>query len=253
MTPNGTPCWIELVTPDRAKAVAFYGGLFGWTATEPDEQFGGYAQWMAGDRPIGGLMPAIPEMTGDPLWAVYLATDDAEKLAEAAVAAGGAVAVPPMRLPDLGVSTVVTDPSGMAHCAWQAAPFTGTESADVHGDPVWHEGYATDFAATHTFLRDVFGWNSSMTGDTDEFRYAVNAPEAGTATAGLMDASTWGPDFTPSWSAYIKVDDMADCLARAAELGGAVAQGPDDTPYGLLATITDPNGQQIKVIVPPAG
>lgn len=249
-TPNGTPCWIELVTPDREKAVAFYGALFGWTTTDPVEEFGGYSQWMAGERPIGGLMPEIPEMTGDPGWAVYLATDDADRVAESALAAGGAVVVPPMDLPGLGRSVVVTDSSGMGHCAWQAGPFQGTEAIDAVGDPIWHEGYATDFGASLAFLESVFGWQTTLTGDTDEFRYAVNGPEE-SATAGLMDASGWGPDVVASWTTYVKVDDMDACLATATELGGRVVQGPDDTPYGLLTTIADPNGQPIKVMVPP--
>lgn len=176
---------------------------------------------------------------GTPWW-IELVTPDRDK------------AIAPMQLPGLGVSVVVADPSGMGHCAWQAAPFAGTVIADAHGDPVWHEAYATDFAATHAFLREVFGWDSSMAGDTDEFRYAVNAPEEASATTGLMDAPGWGPDFTASWSAYIKVDDMDACLTAARELGGSITQGPDETPYGLLATLTDPNGQQIKVIVPPS-
>lgn len=249
--PDGTPCWIELVTPDREKAVAFYGGLLGWTTTEPVAEFGGYSQFMAGERPIGGLMPQIPEMTGDPTWAVYLATGDAQKLAETAEASGGTVVIAPMELPGLGTSVVVTDPSGMGHCAWQAGPFAGTESVEADGDPIWHEAYSADFAATHTFLRDVFGWETSMTGDTDEFRYAVNSQNEESASAGLMDGRTFGPDFTPSWAVYIKVADMDACLAQVAELGGAVVQGPDDTPYGVLASIADPNGQQLKVMVPP--
>jgi predicted enzyme related to lactoylglutathione lyase len=27
----GVPCWVDLMTTDRAKAIAFYSGLFGWT------------------------------------------------------------------------------------------------------------------------------------------------------------------------------------------------------------------------------
>ncbi|WP_141014110.1 VOC family protein [Nocardioides sambongensis] len=250
--PDGTPCWIELVTPDRDRAVAFYGALFGWTATDPVEEFAGYSQWMAGERPIGGLMPSIPELTGAPGWAVYLATDDVRKVAESAVAHGGSVAVAPMDLPGLGSSVVVADPSGMGHCAWQAGPFAGTEAIDTVGDPIWHEAYTTDFAASRAFLESVFGWRTTLTGDTDEFRYAVNGPEE-SATAGLMDAATWGPDFVPSWTVYVKVADMEACVTQVVALGGAIVEGPDDTPYGLLTTIADPNGQQIKVMVPPAG
>lgn len=250
-TSPGTPCWIELVTPDRDQAVAFYGGLFGWTTTEPAEEFGGYSQFESGGRPIGGLMPETEGMTGPPTWAVYLATPDAAKTAALASEHGGTVVAPPMEIPGLGSMVVVADASGLAHPGWQAAPFTGTETADAHGDPVWHEVYSRDFATTRDFLRDVYGWEIQMNGDTDEFRYATNGPEA-TATGGLMDASGWGADFEPRWTFYVKVDDMDAAVAKVAELGGTVTQGPDDTPYGVLTEIADPNGQLLKIIVPPA-
>ena len=40
----GTPCWIDLATPDQDAAAEFYGGLFGWgvEADENAEQTGGY-------------------------------------------------------------------------------------------------------------------------------------------------------------------------------------------------------------------
>ncbi len=250
-TTPGTPCWIELVTPDREKAVAFYGGLFGWTATEPDEQFGGYSQWMLDGRPIGGLMPEVPGMTGPPTWSVYLATADAEKTAALAAEHGGSVIAPPMELPGLGAMVVVADASGLTHGGWQAGPFEGTESADGPGDPVWHEAYSKDFATTQAFLRDVFGWDINVQGDSDEFRYSTNGPMEA-ATAGLMDATMFGEDFTPHWTAYINVADTDATMAKVAELGGSVVEGPDDTPYGVLATVVDPNGQRIKAIVPPA-
>ena len=44
---------------------------------------------------------------------------------------------------------------------------------------------------------------------------------------------------------------MADADATAAkvtELGGAVTQGPDDTPYGRLVACTDPTGAAFKLV-----
>lgn len=248
----GHPCWIELVTADRDKAVAFYGGLFGWTTTEPAEEFGGYSQFLLDGRPVSGLMPQIPELTGDPGWSVSLATPDAEDTAARTVAAGGTIVVPPMELPGLGTMLFVTDASGMGHGAWQAGPFTGIDTADRPGEPIWFEAYSKDFGTTSNFLRDVFDWTPELQGDTDEFRYATNSA-SDSAKAGLMDASGWGDDFQPAWTAYIKVDDMDATIARVLELGGAITQGPDDTPYGVLTEIADPAGQRLKVMVTPQG
>ncbi|MBS4752657.1 VOC family protein [Nocardioides sp. zg-ZUI104] len=251
-TTPGHPCWLELVTPDRDRTAAFYSGLFGWTTTEPVPELGGYSQLQLEGRPLGGLMPEVPGMTGAPGWTVYLATRDAEALARRAEEAGGSVVVAPMALPDLGTMVVVADASGMEHGGWQAGPFAGLDSQERPGDPIWFEAYSRDFTATHDFLRDVFDWTPHLTGDTDEFRYATSdVPE--TAKAGLMDASGWGEDFAPGWASYIKVSDMDAALTRVAELGGSVTQGPDDTPFGLLAEVADPTGQRVKIMVPPAG
>ncbi len=38
----GAPCWMDLSTSDTAAVRSFYTGLFGWTADEPQEEFGGY-------------------------------------------------------------------------------------------------------------------------------------------------------------------------------------------------------------------
>ena len=251
-TSLGHPCWLELVTPDRDKAVAFYGGLFGWTATDPAEEFGGYSQFLHEGRPVAGLMPQIPDLTGDPGWSVSLATPDAEDTAARTVEAGGTVLVPPMALPGLGTMVFVADASGMAHGGWQAGPFAGFDIDERAGEPIWFEGYSKDFTTTSDFLRDVFGWSPEIQGDTDEFRYATSEASE-SAKAGLMDAAGWGEDFEPSWTAYIKVDDMDAAVAKVTELGGSITQGPDETPYGLLTEVADPNGQRIKVMVPPKG
>lgn len=246
-TTPGHPCWIELVTPDRERAVAFYGALLGWTANEPSEEFGGYSMFLRDDQPVAGLMPEVPGMTGPPSWSVSLATPDAEKTAAMAVESGGTVAVPPMQIADLGTMVVVTDGSGMGHGGWQADTFAGIDTDDQAGEPIWFEAYATDFGTTRRFLQDVFGWEVHVQSDTDELRYATNGA-AEDATAGLMDATLFGEGFPSSWTFYVKVDDMDATVAKARELGGTVTQSPDDTPYGLLAEIADPNGQRFKVM-----
>jgi hypothetical protein len=48
------------------------------------------------------------------------------------------------------------------------------------------------------------------------------------------------------WSVYFSVADTAAAIARATELGATVVQGPDATPFGTLATLTDPTGAVFK-------
>ena len=54
----GTPCWIDLGTPDQDAAAEFYGDLFGWTVEEGEnpEQTGGYREARLGGKAVGGVM-----------------------------------------------------------------------------------------------------------------------------------------------------------------------------------------------------
>ncbi len=60
----GTPCWIDLATPDHRAAAEFYGALFGWDVPEADEnaeQTGGYRLAMLKGKAVGGVMPLMQE------------------------------------------------------------------------------------------------------------------------------------------------------------------------------------------------
>lgn len=71
--------------------------------------------------------------------------------------------------------------------------------------------------------------------------------------AGVMDATGFLPDGVPSmWSLYVGVADVDATIAQAVELGGAVVQAAETTPFGRLATITDPTGTVVKLASPVA-
>ena len=63
-----------------------------------------------------------------------------------------------------------------------------------------------------------------------------------------MDASTFLPEGSPAaWSVYFGTDDTDKSLATIVDLGGAIVQPAEDTPYGRLATATDPTGAHFKL------
>src|SRR4051812_48472305 len=88
---NGTPSWVDLASSDQAASAAFYGGLFGWTTTEPGpvEETGGYQMFLKDGKVVCGLGPNQPGMPV--VWTTYLAVDDADKTAELVKSNGGAV------------------------------------------------------------------------------------------------------------------------------------------------------------------
>jgi predicted enzyme related to lactoylglutathione lyase len=248
--PIGSPCWADLSTSDVEGSRRFYGELLGWESEEPSEEFGGYFMFTRNGVPVaGGMGDMGDDMPATNTWNIYLATDDIDKTAAAVVAGGGQIVVPSMPVADLGVQLVLIDPTGAHLGAWQPMAFPGFTVMNEHGAPSWSELFTRDHAAAVAFYRSVFHWGTTDVGDSDEFRYTTMQDPGGEGDlAGIMDASAWLPEGTPAyWSIYWEVDDADATVAKVKDLGGSVVADPEDTPYGRLATVTDPAGAQFKL------
>jgi predicted enzyme related to lactoylglutathione lyase len=247
--PVGSPCWADLWTSDVEGSRRFYSELFGWEAQEPSPEFGGYFMWTRDGVPLAGGMGPMPDMPASDSWKIYLAVQDIEATASAAAAAGAEIAAPAMAVADLGSQLALTDPTGAAIGAWQAGTFPGFTVLNEQSSPSWFELHTRDFSGAVAFYESVFGWKTSLIGDTDEFRYAtMTNPAGGDDLAGIMDAATWLPEGEPAtWSVYWEIDDIDTTVARVSELGGGVTADAQDTPYGRLAAVTDPSGAVFKL------
>jgi hypothetical protein len=241
------------MSSDTARSRSFYTELFGWTAEEPNEQFGGYFQFFFNGTPVGGGMSSQTANMGDSnFWSIYLATDDATKTVEAAATNGGQVTVPPMAVADLGTMGVVQDPSGAAIGLWQPGVFNGFGTYGENNTPAWFELHTRDYQAAIDFYRNVFRWDTQTAGDTPEFRYTV-LKVGEEMLAGIMDAAAFLPEGMPShWMVYFGVEDTDAAVAKAQGLGGTILEKAVDTPYGRMATIADPNGAVFKVVHGPS-
>jgi predicted enzyme related to lactoylglutathione lyase len=56
------------------------------------------------------------------------------------------------------------------------------------------------------------------------------------------------PETPPHWMAYFMVADTDTAVTAAAERGATVLSGPIDTPYGRMASITDPQGATFSIM-----
>lgn len=94
------------------------------------------------------------------------------------------------------------------------------------------------------FYLDVTGWETTVLGDTDEFRYSTLG-EGNQAKAGIMDAGGVMPADVPAhWHVYCAVE-IADAAKEAAlARGGALVWPAEDTPFGRNAMLTDPTGTE---------
>jgi predicted enzyme related to lactoylglutathione lyase len=260
--PVGAPCWIDLMTSDPAGSQAFYGRLFGWTVMDPGPEYGGYVNFLRDGVPVAGCMGAMAvdehvdadggggQQAGPDAWSVYLASDDIQKTADAAVAAGGHVLVPPMAVMELGSMAVVVDAGGATIGIWQPGLHQGFGVLAEPNAPYWFELHTRDYDASVAFYRDAFRWDAHVAADEPGFRYTTLGEGDG-QLAGIMDATAFLPDGVPAhWSVYFGTLDADATLARIVELGGSVVQPAEDTPYGRLATAADPTGAVFKLIQP---
>jgi predicted enzyme related to lactoylglutathione lyase len=154
----------------------------------------------------------------------------------------------PMKVAENGSFTIIGDPGGAGIGAWQPDQVSGFEVWNEAGAPRWFELDTPDYAAAVDFYRDVFKWETHTYSDTDEFRYTT-LRSGDQDLAGIQDGSMHLAAGTPAtWTVYFGVDDTDAALERILELGGSVTRPAEDTPYGRLASASDPTGTAFKLM-----
>ncbi len=248
----GTPCWIDLGTPDQDAAGEFYGALFGWSLKEDEnaEQTGGYRVATLKDKAVGGVMKLMQEGQ-PPAWMTYISVEDADATVAKAKEAGGEVIVEPMSVLDYGRMAILKDPTGAVVGIWQPGVNIGAGLVNEAGAFSWSEINTRDPEAAKSFYDDVFGWSF----EDKEFEgvgtyTTINVGES--AVGGLIDITGRVPDEVPAnWLVYFSVEDADATVAKLKELGGGVAFGPSDIAgVGRFAVVQDPFGAAFAVIAP---
>jgi hypothetical protein len=110
------------------------------------------------------------------------------------------------------------------------------------GQFVWHEVMTTDVEAAKRFYSAVVGWTPAPWGEDGS--YTVWMTETGPVGGcmGLPD-ELLGAGVPPHWLCYLGTPSVDDSVAKAKQLGGAVAKGPMDVPgAGRFAVMHDPAG-----------
>lgn len=240
--PAGTPCWVDIST-EVDRAVAFYGGLFGWEFDIAGPEYGGYGVALKDGHPAAGIGPK--QDPGQPSeWTTYLATEDAEASAEAVTEAGGQVALGPMAVGEKGTMAIAVDPVGVLFGLWQSGTNSGADLVDEPGGIVWNEHLSGDVATAKDFYAKVFGCTYGEVDGAEDY-FTIDLP-GGARPVGGIGAGAGG------WQVYFQVADADAAVERIEELGGAVVDEPVDTPYGRMATVTDDQGSTFRIMGVPA-
>jgi predicted enzyme related to lactoylglutathione lyase len=235
------------MTVDLGAARSFYTELFGWELAEGGPDTGGYTMALVDGHSAAGLGPIPPGTQMPTVWTTYLATDDADATAAAIKAAGGAVYQEPFDVMTFGRMGVAADPSGSMFGFWQSQDHHGAEIANVPNTMVWNECLSRDWEAAKAFYASVFGTTyTDMSGNG--FEYATIEVD-GRTVGGIGAMPAQAPAGVPSnWMVYFDVLDTDATVAKVEQLGGSVMRPASDSPYGRMATLTDPQGGAFAII-----
>lgn len=245
----GTPCWVDLGSPDLEAAVDFYAALFGWEIppAENVENTGGYRRATRGGADVAGMMPLMQEGQ-PPAWSSYVSVADADATAAAVKEAGGNVIAEPMDVMDLGRMAVFADPTGAVFGIWQPGAFPGAALVNEPGAFSWNELGTRDPDAAKEFYAAVFGW-AFRDNDMGEMGTYTEWLNGESSIGGMMDVTGRLPDEIPAhWMVYFSVGNTDAALETVKSSGGGVSFGPVDIPAGRFAIVTDPHGAAFAVI-----
>jgi predicted enzyme related to lactoylglutathione lyase len=246
----GTPCWVDLATPDLEAAERFYGELFGWEIPERpnSHEMGGYRRAILNGKDVAGAMPLMQEGQ-PPAWSTYVSVDDIEALGRAVQENGGTMIAEPMSVANYGRLAIFTDPEGAIFGMWEPADFSGAELVNEKGAFGWTELETRDPDAAKRFYGAVFGWEFEEE-QMGEMTYNV-ATVDGVRVAGMADVKGRIPDEVPAhWMVYFGSVDTDEAVDKIKQLGGQVMFGPVDIPAGRFAMVTDPQGAAFAVMQP---
>ena len=110
-SPNGTPVWYELMTPDPAAAQRFYGDVLGWQIGDSGMPGMDYRIARAGGDMVAGMMGLPPGLTM-PFWLPYFGADGIDAAIGRITKGGGKVMHGPAEVPGGAWIVQATDPQG---------------------------------------------------------------------------------------------------------------------------------------------
>ncbi len=245
---EGTPCWVDLGTPDVAAAAAFYGDLLGWQVEIGPAEMGHYS--MATVRGLNVAALADQQTPGVVAWATYLAVDDVDATIARVLANGGAVVVEPMDVMSFGRMAIATDPGGAVISFWQAYDHIGASLVNEPGAVVWNELTTRDVDSSLAFYEAVVGLAATKVDAGPGMDYYGFHTASGRDVGGLMPmvGEMWPPELPNHWMVYFAVADTDATAARCTALGGQVSVPPTDIPPGRFAVLNDPQGGWFSVL-----
>jgi uncharacterized protein len=241
---EGQFVWRELMTPDVAKARAFYGELLGWTSEEMAMASGPYTIFKKGDQMVAGGMAMPPDAAHPPSWMSYASIKDVDGALKAAAENGGQVVMPAMDVQMIGRFAAIADPTGgVVGLVCQEGGDGPAPGMPGPGTFCWETLNTTDIDRAKDFYTKVMGWKG---GSGPGNMLVFTAGEAQVA-----DVEAAPPGVPSHWLLHVVVDKLEAAREKAESLGAKVLMAEIPIPtVGRIAIITDPTGAAISLFEP---
>lgn len=256
MTIPNSFIWYELMTTDRARALAFYRALLPWEAADPPGPSGmPYSVLRVNGIGVGGVMQldrAMLDAGLRPNWSAYVGVADVDDTVRRIVAAGGRVHRAPADIPGVGRFAVVADPQGAVFQLLRGVHEGPSPEVPrgAAGNVGWHELHTDDPEAGFAFYSDLFGWRKVQAIDLGPMGlYQTFDFGAGRMWGGMMKRQPEVP--VACWMYYFDVEAADAAVARVKTAGGTLMHGPMQVPTGeWVAIAQDPQGAVFGLLAP---
>ncbi|MEU5217195.1 VOC family protein [Streptomyces sp. NPDC020807] len=247
---TGSPCWIDLGSPDTMAAADFYSAVFGWEFASAGPEAGGYGFFQQDGRTVAAIGP-LTEEGASSAWTIYFHTPDADAAEKTAAEAGGTVRTPAFDVMDAGRMANLTDPGGARFAVWQPGRTKGLDRTSSRNTLVWAELHVAGPESVLDFYRRLFGWRwAEMEAPGMTYR-VISTAEGDQEDASFGGAATLQEGMQPAWIPYFAVEDADEIAASAAENRGSVIMPAADIPdVGRIAWLADPFGAPFAVLKP---
>jgi len=246
---KGKVIWVDLVTPDMARAEPFYAGLFGWKfdAVVGDPN---YVIASLDGQAVGGLYQKTPtpNQARQPAWLTFIAASDVDAARRLALAHGAKLLSGPKSYPQRGRQAVFADPDGAVFAVLASSSGDPPDFLAAPGEWIWSSLLAHDADREAAFYQTLFGYDVFDLPNDGPLEHLILSSDD-FARVGVNSLPNDSARRHPHWLNFVRVLDAADTAARAATLGGRVLVEPRlDRHGGRVAVIADPTGAPFGIM-----
>jgi len=173
------------------------------------------------------------------------AVEDVQAVTGKVAELGGRVIAEPFDMFDNGRMSMVQDPEGAFVNFWQPLKHIGTQIVNEPGTVIWNDLAADDPEKLGAFSSSLLGVGIEDMEGMPEYKLLSIGEKS---VAGIMKKGGQLRETPTNWSVYFAVADTDAAVEKCRSLGGALLNGPTDTPMGRVAVLKDPKGAAFQVI-----